>query len=245
MALLGSIMTDRNDDVTALPLFEQSLGLFRQLGDVWGTSRVNRYLGRLYLNQGEYEKARWFINQHLESSAALSYLGGTVNAFTVNAFIDLGDLYRYQGDYDRAEESFERAMAICRERDLKGMMASLFFSLGMLALQRNHYSRAARHFSDYFDFIRRVNEQTGVAVLFTGLAAVAAGTEHPERAAQLHGAARPFLATGGDFLPFERAEFDRHMQIARAEIGEARFEALAADGRAMTMEQAIAYALKH
>jgi len=46
-------------------------------------------------------------------------------------------------------------------------------------------------------------------------------------------------------LPFERAEFDRHIQIVREQLGEAKFEELAAEGHAMTMEQAIACALEN
>ena len=45
-------------------------------------------------------------------------------------------------------------------------------------------------------------------------------------------------------FPFDHAEFDRHIQIAREQLGERRFEALAAEGRLMTMAQAIAYALE-
>ena len=41
-----------------------------------------------------------------------------------------------------------------------------------------------------------------------------------------------------------QAEFDRHIQIAREQLGTDTFESLANVGRAMTMEQAIAYALE-
>ena len=43
--------------------------------------------------------------------------------------------------------------------------------------------------------------------------------------------------------PFNQAELDRHIQIARDQLGEKQFEALAAEGRLMTMEQAVAYAI--
>jgi hypothetical protein len=45
--------------------------------------------------------------------------------------------------------------------------------------------------------------------------------------------------------PFNQAEFDRHIQIARELLSEKRFEALAAEGHAMTLEQAIAYAFEY
>jgi hypothetical protein len=50
--------------------------------------------------------------------------------------------------------------------------------------------------------------------------------------------------TNARILPFDQAEFDRHIQIAREQLGEAAFEALAAEGRAMTFEQAIELALQ-
>jgi hypothetical protein len=50
--------------------------------------------------------------------------------------------------------------------------------------------------------------------------------------------------TNSRISPFHGAEFDRHIQIARQQLGEATFEALASEGRAMTMEQAIDYALE-
>ena len=43
--------------------------------------------------------------------------------------------------------------------------------------------------------------------------------------------------------PFDRAEFDRHIQIAREQLGEERFEAIAAEGRALSLEQGIELAL--
>jgi hypothetical protein len=77
------------------------------------------------------------------------------------------------------------------------------------------------------------------------LAAVAAGTNQPELAAKLYGAAQSILETTDyRFSRFDQAEFDRHLQIAREQLGGERFEALATEGHAMTMEQAIEYALE-
>jgi hypothetical protein len=67
----------------------------------------------------------------------------------------------------------------------------------------------------------------------------------PERAARLSGMAGAILEmTSFQYAPIDRAAFDRHIQMARDQLGEARFEALASEGRAMPMEQAIEYALE-
>jgi hypothetical protein len=55
----------------------------------------------------------------------------------------------------------------------------------------------------------------------------------------LHGAAQAILETTDyRFPPFNRAELDRHIHIAREQLGEERFEAIAAAGRALSLEQA-------
>jgi hypothetical protein len=45
-------------------------------------------------------------------------------------------------------------------------------------------------------------------------------------------------------MSYDRVEANNLIQIARKQLGDHEFEALAAEGRAMTMEQAIAYALE-
>ena len=46
------------------------------------------------------------------------------------------------------------------------------------------------------------------------------------------------------YEPIDQTEFNRHVQIACDRLGTARFEALASEGRAIMMEQAIDYALE-
>lgn len=48
----------------------------------------------------------------------------------------------------------------------------------------------------------------------------------------------------GPLENIDRIEVERLTALLRAELGDARFEALAWQGRAMTNEQAIAYALE-
>jgi hypothetical protein len=60
----------------------------------------------------------------------------------------------------------------------------------------------------------------------------------------LYGVARAlFEATDYRPRPIDQAEFDRQFQAARHALSQERFDAMAAEGRAMTMEQAIRYAL--
>ena len=82
-----------------------------------------------------------------------------------------------------------------------------------------------------------------------GLAAVAVTQrQQPKgavRAARLLGAATgQFEAIGAAMWPADRLEYERTVAAARAALSEEVFAAAWAEGRAMTLDQAIAYALE-
>jgi hypothetical protein len=77
-----------------------------------------------------------------------------------------------------------------------------------------------------------------------GLAGAAAGRGHYERAARLIGAAEASReALGRDRSAFEQSAHDRRVASTLAGLGGTAFAAAWAEGRAMTLEQAIEYAL--
>jgi predicted neutral ceramidase superfamily lipid hydrolase len=73
----------------------------------------------------------------------------------------------------------------------------------------------------------------------------ARGQGQPKRAAWLFGAAEALRETSGASIPpVDRADYDRILAAVRAQLDEQTFAAAWAEGRAMTLEQAIAYALE-
>jgi hypothetical protein len=79
-----------------------------------------------------------------------------------------------------------------------------------------------------------------------GLAGVAAAAGGARRAARLLGAAAALLATAGLLQPTPgwRDDHARATAAARAQVDEQTFAAAWAEGRAMPLEQAVAYALE-
>jgi hypothetical protein len=63
-------------------------------------------------------------------------------------------------------------------------------------------------------------------------------------AARLFGAAEALRAAiGSPIPPIERAEYERAVAASRTALGEAAFAAAWAEGRAMTLERAVEFAL--
>jgi hypothetical protein len=80
-----------------------------------------------------------------------------------------------------------------------------------------------------------------IAACLDGFATLAASDGRPERAARLFGAAEALRTTGDE--PSDRAQYESHVAAVRAALGEERFAASWAAGRALPTEEAIAEAL--
>ena len=73
---------------------------------------------------------------------------------------------------------------------------------------------------------------------------MAAGQRQPERAARLFGAAEGLREVmGAPLPPADRAGRDRSVAAVRSALGEEAFAAAWAEGRAMSLEAAVAFAL--
>ena len=240
LIFLGDLAIAQNNVVSAFALLEKSMTLFEQSGDMWGKSRVLDLLGRLFLRQGNYEKARSFFEQNLEFDEEIKLKPGIVNALG-----SLGDLHRHQHDYVQARQYYEKSLDISRTYGMKEDWGVNLYLLGLLALHQNNYSDARQYFVDYIKAERESLNKLNAYIFVLSQAAISAGINQPERAARFSGAAQGISETlGYQISHFNQAEFDRHIQIAREQLGEIEFQELQAIGRAMTMEQAVAYALE-
>jgi hypothetical protein len=107
-------------------------------------------------------------------------------------------------------------------------------------------ARALALFRESLSLRKEMGTRRGIAESLEGLTAMAAETEGDYRkAARLFGAAEALRQAIGAPVPFvERADYDRNTAAVRAQLDEATFNAAWVEGRAMTMEQAIAYTLE-
>ncbi len=80
--------------------------------------------------------------------------------------------------------------------------------------------------------------------LLDALGYLASGTD-PRRAARLFGAAEMLREQlGSQVFPYEKDEYDRYLQQARSQLDAESWKAAWREGRAMTVEQSIEYALQ-
>jgi len=235
---LGEIATSQDDYEQALSLFEEGLDLFHLLGDIWGIGRASQMTGYLFLKQGKYEKAQQSFEQFLRNRKGHKY-------GTIAALLPLGDVCRYQHKYDQAEQYYKKGLAMSRELSFVIFFEEFFYALAMLALHRNDYPLARQLFTDYINAERSSSYNESACNFLMGMAAVAAETNQSERTGKLYGAVQALFETKNyRMLLYEQDELDRHIRIAREQLGEDVFDSYVAEGRKQTLKQAIDYALE-
>jgi predicted ATPase/DNA-binding SARP family transcriptional activator len=238
---LGNAAFEQGDYQRATKLLDESLSLFRKLEDQWGIALLLSSMGVMAAKHGDYEHAATLAS---ESLTLCRELGGTGPTITV--LNTLSEIAIVQGDYQRATALLEESLAFDRARDNPGRRGAWALrDLGLVAQAQADHRRAAQHFVESLMIRRDLQDIAGIAQCLTSLAEVAEALEQPALAARLWGATEALRASSGASLSLaERVRYERSVAAARAQIDEATFAAAWAAGRAMTLEQAVAYALK-
>ncbi|HSH77284.1 MAG TPA: tetratricopeptide repeat protein, partial [Herpetosiphonaceae bacterium] len=237
---LGYIACDQGDVERGFALLEESTALQRAAGDRFGLTWTLFAMGVAAYHQGEFSRAAAW----LQESLALAQELGDV-ARVADVLIHLGSVAGYQGDMERADRLLREGLAVYREGGQKSGIAVTLRYQAKLAHERGDWPRATGLYQQSLTLAQELGHRWEIAASLEGLAGVAAGQDQPGRAARLWGAAEAIRKQFGLPLPpAERTRYEAAVARARAMLGDQALEAVWAEGRAMTLEQAVAYALE-
>jgi predicted ATPase len=237
---LGVVFVNQGDRVAARACLQEALGIARDLGDPLGITEILSGLGSMALDEGDCGTARAF---HEESLAIRRRSGDLQNlSYSLNS---LANVSYCQGDLAEARALFEESLEIQRQLGDKRGVAWSIHSLGAISLTEGEFRAARDLFAESLAIRQTLGDQVGIAECLQGLAEVDSAQGQPERAARLFGAAASLRdALGVPLQPHQRADYDRRVHSTRVALGEELFTADWSEGRAMTHEQAVAYALQ-
>ena len=220
------------------PLIERSIDILREVGDEWGLALALLDVGIIETYNGNYDEAASALE---EGAALFRRLGDSWGlSQTLNS---LGDVMRLRGDYLRARELYEESLALYRELSVQPDIPASLHNLGYVALALGERDKARDLFVEALDLQINMKNRGGIAECVAGLGAVAALDGDAERAARLLEFADGVrVAEGSSWWPAEKGERDRYTALARSQISQAAWVQAGAEGRTMTMDQAIAEA---
>ncbi len=237
---LGLVASDQGDYGGARVLHQESLAIARELADKSGIAASLNNLGLVAAEQGDYGGARVLYEESLTIQRALGDKSGIALSL-----LNLGLVAKDEGDYGGARVLCEESLAIQRELGDKGGIALSLNNLGSVVLKQGDYGGARVLYEESLTIARELGAKEVIAYGLEAFASVAIHETDEERGARLWGAAAALRETiGSPLSPADREKQGREMTAVRERMGADAFAEAWAQGRAMTMEQAIEYALE-
>jgi predicted ATPase/class 3 adenylate cyclase len=237
---LGTVARAQGAIASARLLHEESLAIRRELGSRGSIARSLNNLGNVALDQGDYAAARRLLEETLEITRELGDRWSIANSLN-----SLGDVAYAQADYPAALALHEECLAIMRELGERKGIASALSALGDVARQSGDFAAARELYKNSLVIQRELGDAAKIAESLEGLAAVGAALGVAPHAACIWGAAEGLReGIGSAPRPYERPNYDQHVAAARRRGDSAAFERAWQEGRALTLEQAIEFALE-
>ena len=151
--VLGNLTQAQGDLEEAVRCFEESLALYREVGDTRGLTRDLGNLGVIALERGDYDRAERLLE---EGRTLWVQLGD--RAAEGDSFTNLSAVALCKGDYDRAAVLAEQGLAIQRSLGNQHHAAQNLEYLGTAAAHQGLFDRAEALYEESQAIRRALND---------------------------------------------------------------------------------------
>ncbi|MFN8495953.1 MAG: BTAD domain-containing putative transcriptional regulator [Caldilineaceae bacterium] len=236
---LGWALCAVGDDLLASAYFEESRSIFQRLGDKWGIALALDGMAEIARAQNDYRRETALmaeslaINREIGDKHSIAYLLSA-----------LGDQMLRQGDLVQAAQHHHNALALFRELGVQRGIGVALHNLADVAVCQGNRGQAAVYIHESLMLFQKLGNQEWCILCLITLAQLAAAAGRLVRAAQLLGVIEAQLERLGTRLwPLDRANYEQTVTTVRTSLEQSAFTQALATGRAMSLEQAIAFAL--
>ncbi len=238
----GTLAYGQSDWSLAMTMLEKALKLWRQIQDKAAIAAALALMGSIVHDHEDYDRSQTLYEEAIALCRQMGSEGRRPLAFALNR---LGDIARCQSNPEAARSLHEESLALWQELGDKDGAACALSNLGQLAHTQGNTRRAATLFQQSLKLVWELRDMRGIAESLGGLAVAAGARGQAARSAQLFGQVEALLQSiGGSLDAAGYPEWESGVTAARAQLGEAEFEAAWDAGRAMALEQAVTYALR-
>lgn len=235
---LGNVAMWSGEYDLSLSLNQECLVIGRRLGDTHMVSAALGNMGIALVWKGEYRTAQ----SPLEASLAMDRALGDITGIAT-VLLPQGVVAFELGEHEQAKALIEESLGMAREIGLERMIAGCLAHLGRIALGERDPQLAGRFLLEGLGRVQVSGARRWSRWYLVGLADVAHLRGMVTRAATLIGASEGVLsAAGAHYDHAISTEIDRIIAGVRFELDEETFTRLVGEGRAMSLEEAAAYA---
>ena len=176
----GLLAGAQSDHARAIARYEESLALFRALGDRRGIADALSNLGTVAFQQGEHGRAAALHEEALALRRASGDRRGVATSLN-----NLGVVAQTVSEYGRAAMYFEETLGLYRELGAARGIAITLSNLGYAAWHQGAYARAAALTEESLALRRELGDREGIAIALTNLGEIACLQGDLARAAAL------------------------------------------------------------
>jgi predicted ATPase/two-component SAPR family response regulator len=235
----GYLAWAQGDHPVARSRLEESVAIWRELGGgQGGLAHALWVLGLEMLARGEPAVARSLAEESVQIFRTI----GDEFGLSIS-LANLGAIVLDQGDHALASSLLEESVEISRKAGDDWMLSLPLRNLGVVVFRQGDHDRAEALIKESLFLLRELGDKLYTSRGLECLAAVVSMRGDHGRAARLFGAGEALREAIGASVPFHLVDYDGAIAGARDTLGEEAFAAAWAQGREMTMEQAVAYAL--
>ena len=234
----GSVAFEKGDYAASQQWYEQLLEFGRARGDARLIAKSLAILAHVAFAGNDRERSRTL---YLDAADAARECGDVLALSIVAS--GLGEIALEAGDAEAARTHHQCELELARELSNPRAEAIAFAALSRVALVERDTDKAAADLDSALRLANALGDKAGIIVCLVGSAEVAAQRGELARAARLLGAADGLSEELG-FAPNPgRLEQEQRARIENALRDDAALVTAQTEGRALTLDDAVAYAL--
>jgi predicted ATPase/DNA-binding CsgD family transcriptional regulator len=237
-AMLGLYVS--HDWVQAIEMSREAVALAERTGDNPTTAWSLFALGISLAESEKYHEARAVLNQALALFTEVNDTWGLARALNW-----IGLLFAWEGDYQPAMKLFEQSLELRRQLGNPSAIGNMLQNTAALSHRMGDNQRAAQLFAESLKIAQELGDKYSIARCLVRLAGVIVVLGQPMRAVRLYGAAQwLYESIGVNFPPRNLRDYERSLAAISAQLDDETFERLWKQGREMSLDQVIEYALE-
>ena len=218
---------------------EACLALYRDLESKIEIADVLQILGEVAAEQGDLAEA----SRRFEEALTICLTLGDQPRLA-GIYLSQGEVARVRGDYDSAARLYSQSLALLEALGDDRRRGIGLYNLGQVTLHQGDCPHAVKLFLESIRIGQKIANKWMIAHGLAALVGAACWSEQPERAVKLAGAGQAlFDSIDANMDLADRIEYERSLASLRVQLDEKTFNAARAEGEAMTMEEAVAFAL--
>jgi predicted ATPase len=242
--VLGYLAEAQGNLNKAQKFFDESLSIANEIEDYEGKGYVLYRMGLLAGSQGDDTRAMEIFEEGLKNVRLAK--GKIVTTWILRA---MGLTLLQRGDYKRSQMLFAEALEINRKMGDWSAVFKVLNALGWCARLQGDYLKARSFYCDGLQLRKKSgdgkNDEKYMAEYLVNIGILLGVQGHPEKFTRVLGLAKGlFPEIIESFVPFSRTETKQYIETVRVILGDEAFTAAYEAGKQMSLDEAVAYALK-